>query len=744
MNDRVVEQILGFFEIETEYPRTMLQLDADMEADLGIDSMTLTSILDRVGEEFGIDPNKLQAQQFSTIRALVTHVKENWQSRSSEIAARVLEVIARETQYSADGLQLEAELEAELGIDSMLLTSILAEIGDQFGIPASDLQSDEISTIAALIDRVDQLAAGRHGNAPAEAAEATPQSGAATTAATAPEPVPSELPAPAAEHAPAPATSPASSAGNGASRTDPHAAAGPAAAEPPAGNDDLASLIGAVAELPGADFDRSKPFAAQGLSAMAQERLLQRIKNAYGVSSTPLSLESCDSVEKLEAFLRAARLFQIEKVEHSSNKRKSDAVSLRDRRTMQDFYEVRDRDLFAKTRHFSAFYRDRKNEQLYWYGMALQTPCTNRVVIYDELAGRPREFLMMASNNYLGLANHPRVIEAIRDATSRYGATNTGCRIIGGTNLLHKELERRMAAFKGTESCIVFPSGYSANLGTISALVRKQDAVVSDKFNHMSILDGCKLSGGALRIYQHSDMEDLERVLARCDADHQGKLIVTDGVFSMHGDICNLPKIVELAQKYGARVLVDDAHATGVIGRTGSGTSEHFDMKGEVDLELGTFSKTLAGVGGFVCGSEEVVEYLRFYANSYVFAATIPAGVVAGLIAALDVLQSEPERITRLWDNIHYFRKHLLDLGFNVENSRSAIVPIVIGEYEKTLLMGRGIRERGLFCQTVVYPGVARGDERLRPSLSSDHTQEDIDLALDILATTGKELGVIS
>ncbi|MEV6279621.1 aminotransferase class I/II-fold pyridoxal phosphate-dependent enzyme [Nocardia sp. NPDC051832] len=413
-----------------------------------------------------------------------------------------------------------------------------------------------------------------------------------------------------------------------------------------------------------------------------------------------------------------------------------------DGRSMRDFMDSRAADLYADAREFATHRRDRETEHLYWYGMPLHSRCTNRAVIRDELTGRTREYLMFASNNYLGLANHPDVIDAICDATRSYGATNTGCRIIGGTNQLHLELERRLAAFKGRPACLVYPGGYAANLGCISALTGARDAVVVDKLNHMSIVDGAKLSGAVRKIYRHNDMADLARVLERSADQVRGMLIVTDGVFSMHGDICDLPEIVRLARMHGARVLVDDAHATGVLGVRGSGTAEHFGLKGEVDLELGTMSKTLAGMGGFVVGDEEVIDYLRFYSNSYVFAATIPAGVAAGLIAAIDVMEREPERITALWNNIRHLRRLLTEAGFDLEHSESAIVPLVIGDEQRALQMGRAVRARGLFCQTVVFPGVPLGDARLRISVTSEHTPEDLELAARIFVEAGAETGV--
>lgn len=414
-----------------------------------------------------------------------------------------------------------------------------------------------------------------------------------------------------------------------------------------------------------------------------------------------------------------------------------------DTRTMRDFADLPDRNLFHKAEAFNAFYSAQREAGYFWYGMPLEGPCQNRALIHDEVTGERREFLMFASNNYLGLANDPRVIEAIRDAASRYGATNTGCRLIGGSNVLHKELERKLAQLKGTEDSIVFPSGYSANVGTISALCGSRDMVFTDAINHMSIQDGCKLSGAQRKIYQHS-LGSLERALERSADQDGGRLIVTDGVFSMHGDIVDLPRLLDIARKYDAKVLVDDAHSTGVLGATGSGTSEHFGLKGKVDLELGTFSKTLAGVGGFVAARADVVEYLRFYANSYVFAATIPAHVAAGLITSIDLMVSEPQRLKTLWRNIDHLKSRLLKAGFDLGDTQSAILPVVIGDDRKTLELGRAVRKRGMFCQTVVFPGVAVGDARLRISVTSEHTIEDLDLAAEIVIESAREVGIES
>ncbi|AOZ02111.1 8-amino-7-oxononanoate synthase [Cupriavidus sp. USMAHM13] len=411
--------------------------------------------------------------------------------------------------------------------------------------------------------------------------------------------------------------------------------------------------------------------------------------------------------------------------------------------TMRDFIGSGESDLFAKTRRFGRFLRSREAAGEFWYGMASSGLCTSRARIFDRAECREREFLLFASNNYLGLANHPRVIDAIAAAVRDYGATNTGSRLIGGTTDLHLQLEQRLARFKGREDCIVFPSGYSANLGTISALLGANDVAITDACNHMSIQDGCKLSGAARKIYAHNDMDALEAVLQRADDRPGGRLIVADGVFSMHGDIVDLPGLVRLARKYGAKLLIDDAHATGVLGATGSGTAEHFGMKGMVDLEVGTMSKALGGQGGFVVGDKEVIDYLRFYANAYVFAATIPATVAAGLIAALDVLEAEPERLRRLWENVSYLKSALDAIGFDTERSASAIIPIVIGDEGRAMALGRSVRRRGMFCQTVVFPGVAVGDARLRISVLESHTRDDLDEAVRILIESAREHGLL-
>jgi glycine C-acetyltransferase len=596
----------------------------------------------------------------------------------------VVDVVADRTLYDPSCLLPDSHLEGELGIDSVIMESILEAIRTRFGL-ARELPRTA-STIRELAETVEL---------------AVP---AAPAAAAAP-PAPTDSPARPPEHAP---------------QDDPA----------------LRSVLAATIRHTRYQRDQLDLDAALeselGIDSVVLESILTDVADELGAAAETRRPARADSLRDLvEHFRRYAPGPQAPQPRPEPW----------DDRSMKDFAEQRDKDLFAKARSFASYFRGRTQEQLYWYGMPLQSRCRNRAVIHDELTGRTREYLMFASNNYLGLANHPRVIEAICDATGVYGATNTGCRLIGGTNRLHKELERRLAAFKQRPACIVFPSGYSANVGTLSALAGRHDTIVVDKYNHMSIVDGVRLSGAHRKIYQHNDMADLERVLERGSGADAGTLIVADGVFSMHGDICNLPEIVRLARAHGARVLIDDAHATGVLGARGSGTAEHFGMKGQVDLELGTMSKALAGMGGFVAGDEDVIEYLRFYANSYVFAATIPAGVAAGLIAAIDVLESEPERLQTLWSNIRLLRSLLLDHGFDTENSDSAVIPIVIRDERKAMEMGRAVRARGLFCQTVVYPGVALGDARLRVSVTCEHTEDDLRQAAAIFAEAAAETG---
>jgi 8-amino-7-oxononanoate synthase len=643
---------------------------------------------------------------------------------AARVRQQVLEIVSSNTLYDVSHLRPESHFEGELGIDSVILEAIMAEVREHFG--AGVRLPDEAATPQDLIDAVTGSIQGDAGplpipsNSPSGEAVLT-RSGKVVPGQAAPDELLEAVLTAAMRHT--------------HYRRDQLDLDAELEGELGIDSVVLASIIGDVAEECGLPEDAVSEISVSSLRGLV-EKLAVHCAEPAGGSSKPGNRQAGEVAQAGDTYPRELTVGELDPTRPAT-------TTTWDDRSMRDFIDSRDRDLFAKTRKFAAYLRGREAEHLYWYGMPLRSRCANRALIHDELTGRTREFLMFASNNYLGLANHPRVIEAICEATRSYGATNTGCRIIGGTNHLHKELEQRLANFKGRPACIVYPGGYAANLGCVSALVKSHDALIVDKLNHMSIVDGCKLSGGVRKIYRHNDMADLERVLDRCADNVRGKLIVTDGVFSMHGDLCDLPEIVRLARHYGARILVDDAHATGVIGERGSGTAEHFGLKDEVDLELGTMSKTLAGMGGFVVGDEEVIEYLRFYSNSYVFAATIPAGVAAGLIAAIDVLEKEPQRLTALWSNIRRLRGHLTEAGFDLENTQSAILPIVIGDERRAMEMGRAVRARGLFCQTVVFPGVPLGDARLRISVTSEHTPEDLALAAQIFIDAGRETGVL-
>lgn len=604
----------------------------------------------------------------------------------SLIHRQVVEIVASRTLYDIARLTPESDLEGELGIDSVVLESILEALTQHFG-----LKGELDSSPATLRELVADVTA-------------------------------------ALGDAPAPAGAPAADDG----------------ADDPL----LQTLV--VTAMRHTHYQRQQlgldaDFESElGIDSVVLTSIIADTADAAGIPQEATDGVLATTLRKLHAELAALQPLDSGETGTRAADAKAGTGDAWDSRSMKDFMEERDPDLFAKARSFRQYRTQREQEKLYWYGMPHRAMSGSRAVIYDDLEGREREFLMFASNNYLGLANHPKVIDAVCDATRSFGATHTGSRIIGGTNELHRELERRLARLKGREACAVFPGGYSANLGVISGLVKSYDAAIVDRLNHMSIVDGCKLSGAVRKIYRHNDMADLERVLQRCRGEAMGKLIVADGVFSMHGDVCDLPEIVRLAREYGARVLVDDAHATGVLGERGTGTAEHFGLKGEVDLELGTMSKALAGMGGFVVGDEEVIDYLRFYANSYVFAANIPPGTAAGLIASIDVMESEPERVTRLWDNIRTLRSALLGAGFDLEHSESAILPIVIGDERTAMEMGRAVRARGLFCQTVVFPGVPLGDARLRISVTSEHTTADLQEAAGIFVEAGREVGVLS
>jgi 8-amino-7-oxononanoate synthase len=372
---------------------------------------------------------------------------------------------------------------------------------------------------------------------------------------------------------------------------------------------------------------------------------------------------------------------------------------------------------------------------LYPYFIPLTDSEGNEVTVGDH------RLIMIGSNNYLGLTTHPKVRKAAVEATQRYGTSCTGSRFLNGTLELHLELERRLAEFVGTEAALVFSTGYQTNVGTISALVDRGDFVITDKDDHASIVDGCRLAFGEMRRFRHNDMAHLERVLAGLPED-VGKLVVVDGVFSMGGDIAPLPEIVSLCHKYGARLMVDDAHSVGVLGG-GRGTAAHFDLTDQVDLTMGTFSKSFASLGGFIAGTADVIHYIQHHARSLIFSASMPPANAAAALAALEVMQEEPERIARVNQIGERMRAGFRRLGFNVGTSETPIIPVIIGDDTRAFMAWKALYEAGVYTNPVVSPGVPPELALLRTSYMASHTDEQLDRVLETFARVGRALEII-
>jgi len=358
-----------------------------------------------------------------------------------------------------------------------------------------------------------------------------------------------------------------------------------------------------------------------------------------------------------------------------------------------------------------------------------------------EIIMNGRKMIMVGSNNYLGLTNHPKVKEAAIEAIRKYGTGCAGSRFLNGTLDIHVQLEEKLAGFMRKDSALIFSTGFQVNLGVISALVGKDDIVIIDKMDHASIIDGCRLSFGEMRKFKHNDMADLERVLR--EYEDKDKMIVVDGVFSMEGDIANLPDIVTLAKKYGARLMVDDAHGIGVLGKTGRGTAEHFGLEDEVDLIMGTYSKSLASIGGFISGSAEVINYIKHLARSLVFSASPPPASVASVSVAIDIIESEPERRDQLWKNTQKMLNGFKQIGFQTGRSETPIIPVIVGEDEKAFLMGMMLQEEGIFANVAVTPAVPNGMALIRTSYMATHTDEHLDKVLKAFEKVGRKLGLI-
>jgi len=392
-------------------------------------------------------------------------------------------------------------------------------------------------------------------------------------------------------------------------------------------------------------------------------------------------------------------------------------------------------DIFEKCARFTAA-KDVMAAGYYPYFTTIESAQDPEVMV----DGKP--MIMIGSNDYLGLTTHPRLKRAAARALRKYGTGCTGSRFLNGTFDIHEELERKLSEFEGKQEALFFTTGFLTNLGTIAGLVGKEDVVITDKLDHASIVDGCRLSFGETKRFRHNNMEDLERTLESIDP-LRGKLIVVDGVFSTEGDIANLPEIVRLAREYGARIMVDDAHAIGVLGKGGRGTAEHFGLQEEVDIIMGTCSKSLASIGGFIVASEEIIHYLKHHSRALIFSASPPPASVAAVLEALRVIEEEPERREQLWRNTRKMKQGFREMGYDTGNSETPIIPLLVGDDMQAFRMRKILFENGIFCNPFVSPAVPVGRAIIRTSYMATHTAEQLNRVLETFERVGKQLGII-
>jgi len=391
-------------------------------------------------------------------------------------------------------------------------------------------------------------------------------------------------------------------------------------------------------------------------------------------------------------------------------------------------------DLFDKCYNFTKA-KEVQEMGYYPYFMPIASGPSAEVWIGDK------QLIMIGSNNYLGLTQDPRIKKAAIEAVEKYGSGCTGSRFLNGTLPLHVELEEKLAEFMQREAALVFSTGFQTNLGTISTVVGKDDIIFADRNNHASIVDGCRLSFGRVVKFKHNDMRDLERLLKA--SKDRGKLIVADGVFSMEGNLIKLPRLVELAQEFGARVMIDEAHSIGVFGEHGRGTAEHFGLEDKVDIVMGTFSKSFASLGGFIAAEAPVIEYIKHHARALIFSASMPPAAVASVIAALDIIQKEPERREKLWQNVRKMKTAFDELGFDTCGSESPVIPIVVGEMMDTFVFWKKLFDHGVYTNPAVPPAVPQGRSLIRTSYMATHTEEELNKVLDVFEKLGKEFGLI-
>jgi 8-amino-7-oxononanoate synthase len=377
-----------------------------------------------------------------------------------------------------------------------------------------------------------------------------------------------------------------------------------------------------------------------------------------------------------------------------------------------------------------------KKHNYYFYMRNLESFCGPRAKING------REMIMLGSNNYLGLANHPKIKEAVIKAVKKYGIGSGGSRLLNGTSDLHEELEIAVAKFKGKEAAVVFNTGFMTNLGAIIFLVNKDSIIINDEKNHASIVDGSRFSMAKMRVFLHNDMKYLESILSSY-AKSQDKLIIVDSVYSMDGDIANLPEIYKLAKRYNARMMIDEAHATGVLGKTGRGAPEHFNLTGKIDVVMGTFSKATGGFGGFIASTKDVVTYLKHVSREFITSTSLPPAIIAGNIAAIKIIQEEPHLLKALWRNVNYMKNGLKGLGYDTGNSQTAIIPIIIRDEMKTFKIAQMLDKAGIFANPVVFPAVKESESIIRVTVMASHSLEDLGIALEGFKKAGKKIGLI-
>jgi len=358
-----------------------------------------------------------------------------------------------------------------------------------------------------------------------------------------------------------------------------------------------------------------------------------------------------------------------------------------------------------------------------------------------ELNGK--KVINLCSNNYLGFANHPRLIEASKKALDQYGVGAGAVRTIVGNMRIHEELEEKIASFKKEEAALVYQSGFLCNLGVIQAITTEKDLIVSDELNHASIIDGVKLSKADRAVYKHADMADLERILIEKRSSYEQVLIITDGVFSMDGDLANLPDIVKLAKKYGALTYVDDAHGSGVLGENGRGTVDYYHLHGQVDFIIGTLSKAIGVVGGYVCGSKAMKSFLLHRSRPHLFSTSMQPSAAAAIIEAFNLLESSTEYTEKLWDNARYLKSRLIQMGFDIGHSQTPITPIIIGDEVKTMAFSKQLLDNGVYVSGIIFPTVQKGKGRIRVMVSALHTKDILDQALDIIEKTARQMNVL-